>query len=630
MKSRLLLFFLFLTQSVFATHIAGGEITYKYVSKALNNDVTYAITLSLYMDCLNGNSTSIKSDSIAIINVFDAKTGNLISNLCKSVARQNPTRVSANNYKCLKNKPSQCLDMYVYKTNIVLPERANGYIITFERCCRNSAIVNIISPDKTGSTIWTEIKSESIIGKNSSPTFKLRPPIFLCINAPFNFDHSATDEDGDSLEYEMLTPYIGASMDSPRPDYSSAMSTLPVFPLTSNRLVQWLYPFSVNNEIGGNPILEVNKRTGKLTVTPDKSGLFVMGIKVKEFRKGVLIGETKRDYQFIVANCGFDLLSLFSAPKTNQIDSVVSFINKSFGATSYRWDFGDPSTNSDTSVAKSPTYVYSKPGDYKITLIAINSSCSDIYEYSITVNKCNSKAEFSTNNVCESDSVVFVNKSQDAIGYLWLFGDGQNSKSHTPKHKYKITSTKTYSVTLITLDKNGCSDSIIYPVTIHQNPNSNFSFALTGTQLVLKATEQGNSKYQWKFGNNDSTTTTTENCTFILTKPEQYKVCLKVTNNASCLSQTCKDITVSILSLSKPSSFRIYPNPNNGNFIIEFEKSNTEKSIEILDNIGQIVYKEELNRSMNKLDMNLADGVYVVKITSHEDIHIQRLLVSKK
>ena len=175
-------------------------MTYKYVSKAGNGNVTYAVKLVLYLDCKDGID-AIKTDATVFLNIFDAKTGTLLTNLCKEVNRQNPVRISTNPYKCIKNLPDVCVDMYVYETNMVLPKRTNGYIITFERCCRNNIISNINSPDITGATFWTEIKPEASIGKNNSPVFKARPPIFLCINAPFVFDHSATDADGDSLVY---------------------------------------------------------------------------------------------------------------------------------------------------------------------------------------------------------------------------------------------------------------------------------------------------------------------------------------------------------------------------------------------------------------------------------------------
>ncbi len=442
LKKGLILVFLFFTCGAYASHIVGGEITYKYISKASNEDVTYTVKLALYLDCLNGTPGSIASDATGLINVFDAKTGILLTNLCKAVNRQNPVSVSANPYKCIKNFPDVCVDMYVYETNMVLPKRANGYIITFERCCRNNIIANINNPGTTGATYWTEIKPESAIGKNSSPEFKARPPIYLCMNVPFTFDHKATDEDGDSLAYEIITPYLGASTNRSRPDYSNAGQGTPVFPLSGNRLIQWRNPYSVTDEMGGNPILEVDELTGRLTVTPDQSGQFVMGIKVKEFRKGVLIGETRRDYQFNVANCVFDVISVFYTAKTNCTNTSVLFTNQSSGATRYHWDFGESAINTDTSNQTSPTYIYTKAGIFKVTLIAFNAVCIDSFDYFITV-KDNIKVNLGKDTIfCQPTSFI-LNAGNSGSQFLWNTGQTTQTITVTQTGNYSVIVTNT-------------------------------------------------------------------------------------------------------------------------------------------------------------------------------------------
>ncbi len=438
MKTKLTLLFIFLTQWVNASHIFGGEITYKYISKAGNGSITYAVKLSLFLDCKDGNPSSIATDATAFINVFDAKTGSLIKSLCKTVTRQSPVKLSVNSYKCIKNSPDVCVDMYIYETNVVLPAQSNGYIVTFERCCRNAIIENINNPGNTGATYWTEIKTESINGKNSSPIFKSRPPIFLCLNAPFTFDHSATDEDGDSLVYEITTPYFGASTNRSRPDYNNAGSGTPVFPLTGNRLVQWKTPYNINDEMGGNPILEVDELTGRLTITPTKTGQFVIGIKVKEYRNGVFIGETKRDYQFNVSNCVFEVISNFipvnSATNVSSkllcTNAPVNFVNASSGAVRYHWDFGVTGLTNDTSNKASPTYLYPSAGTYKITLLAINTVCIDTFIYIVTVKEAFKVNLGSDTTYCQATT---LNIDAGNIGKQFLWNTGASTQSITVK-----------------------------------------------------------------------------------------------------------------------------------------------------------------------------------------------------
>jgi PKD repeat protein len=57
------------------------------------------------------------------------------------------------------------------------------------------------------------------------------------------------------------------------------------------------------------------------------------------------------------------------------------FTNNSSNANSYFWTFGD----GNTSTVANPTYMYSNPGTYNVTLYAINSVCGDTTAYNFTV-----------------------------------------------------------------------------------------------------------------------------------------------------------------------------------------------------------------------------------------------------
>lgn len=130
---------------------------------------------------------------------------------------------------------------------------------------------------------------------NSNATFDLFPPLFLCVNEPFSFDHSATDLDGDSLAYCLYNPYNGDN---------GAGALDPTFAgnIASFTPINWIGGFSTNNPLGGTPI-NLDPTTGLLTGTPTLIGQFVVGVKVKEYRNGVQISETLRDFQFNILNC---------------------------------------------------------------------------------------------------------------------------------------------------------------------------------------------------------------------------------------------------------------------------------------------------------------------------------------
>jgi PKD repeat protein len=371
LKQLLLVLLLCLFKPIYATHLVGGEMTYKYLGANV-----YEVKLSLFIDCYNGSTGAIASDATCNFAVFEGNTGNNIPSLCKSVQRDKPVRVSKTNYNCIKIAPNACVDAYDYVTQVTLPPRTGGYIISFQRCCRNGTLINIVSPLNTGGNFWTAVNDTTGVGYNTSPVFKNLPPNFLCANAPLTFDHSATDADGDSLVYEFFQPY-SSKTSNVRTDCSNN-ETPPFAKITYES------GYTFNNAIPSSPASSLDPKTGILRITPTMQGQFVVGIMVKEYRKGKLIGSTKRDYQFNVQNCVFETTSAFISPSIN-CNREVTLANNSKNATSYAWDFGDTSIRTDTSSAKVGYYKYKKAGVYLVTLKAFNGSCYDSISKWITV-----------------------------------------------------------------------------------------------------------------------------------------------------------------------------------------------------------------------------------------------------
>ena len=292
--------------------------------------------------------------------------------------------------------------------------------------------------------------------------------------------------------------------------------------------------------------------------------------------------------------------------------------------TIFHWNFN----NESPSYLENPSYLFTLSGTKKISLVLTSSNgCTDTIKKDVVI-KPQSKADFATNDVCETDSAVFINKSQDATGYLWKFGDGQNSKLQNPKHKFQISSTTTYNVTLVAQVTNGCSDSISKAITINKNPSSDFSYTYNGAKVDLKITKAGNA-YQWKFGTTDSAKTTATTYSHTIKSSDQTKVCLTATDISGCSSQTCKNVSVGILKLLKSNGFKLYPNPNNGSFTIEIENPSKDVSIEIFNLLGERVGRVEKVGKVNSLDLNLADGMFWVRVKNGDAVWNQKVFLSK-
>jgi len=402
-----------------STHIVGGEMGYKYLGSN-----QYRIRLDLYIDCQNGNPQAISSDATAYIGVFNGQTRNMLGGYPKQISRQGPKRVVKTNYNCIVQAPNACVDQYWYEVTFTLPPITGGYYISFQRCCRNGSINNLVDPGGTGANYWTLIPDARTLSnkkENNSAVFKELPPNFLCTNTPLKFDHSALDVDGDSLVYELFRPFTGGTSNAPRPD-QGANGDLQMPPFSQ---ITWGAGYIDTNPINGNPPLQIDSKTGYLTLTPTKTGQFVVGILVKEYRKGQLIGTTRRDYQFNVQSCVIDVVASYFVP-TFICGYKYKFQNKSSSAQRYHWDFGIDSLKSDTSNLPSPTYTFPHAGKFRVKLYAYKNKCLDSFLAYVTVVEPLKPKLPADTIICPGGSVKLKSNIK-AEAYKWSTGQTTDS-----------------------------------------------------------------------------------------------------------------------------------------------------------------------------------------------------------
>jgi PKD repeat protein len=275
--------------------------------------------------------------------------------------------------------------------------------------------------------------------------------------------------------------------------------------------------------------------------------------------------------------------------------------------------------------------VYVQYGEYTVRLITFYDNKSDTITE--VVRFVNPKPNFTASDVCENDTVKFFDKSSVSVGKLdlyWKFGDGQYSILRSPSHFYQISGvSKTYNVTLVAKMADGCADSITRPVTVNANPKSDFNFTINQNTVDFKPLQPGNTTYQWNLGNGDSALT--KDVTYVYPKSGKYSVCLKTINAANCNSKTCKEVSIAlgISNTVRQLGFKIYPNPNSGSFTIEKAKNKEIATIEITNQIGQILHKAELSDHLNTIDLNLNNGVYLIRMTIGENSLYERIVVNK-
>ena len=273
-----------------ATHIVGGEMDLQYLSGD-----SYQLTLNLYFDAVRGSPAALDNELTA--SIFDKATNRQLATLVLPLISN--TFVSYTNPACAVG--DLITKQIIYRAVVSLPAGtyggAQGYYVAVERCCRNVTIGNIVSPGAAAQTFYLEFPAVVRGGqpfRDSTP--RIFPPLadYACLGELFTYDFGGQDPDGDSLVYDMVTPLNGhATATTPKPDPLAA----PYVPIS------WNAGLGVLNQIPGSPALTIGARTGRLQVRPSRTGLFVFGVRCQEFRRGVKLGETRRDFQLQVLAC---------------------------------------------------------------------------------------------------------------------------------------------------------------------------------------------------------------------------------------------------------------------------------------------------------------------------------------
>ena len=198
----------FLPLNVEATHIVGGNMTYR----CLGGD-QYEVTLTFRRDCENG-ADDAPLDDPATFGIFD-RFGALQTTLGDELGRtfvpietRQVILADLNEDCVIGNTGNLCVEEAIYRDTLTLPFNKLGYFISYQRCCRNIILNNIDNPLQVGATYHTFIGIEALEECNSQPVFNEWAEIFACQDQPFVFDHSGVDPDGDEIVYSLCTPSL--------------------------------------------------------------------------------------------------------------------------------------------------------------------------------------------------------------------------------------------------------------------------------------------------------------------------------------------------------------------------------------------------------------------------------------
>ncbi len=533
MKKQFIVFFILLALVLpaLAKHIAGGEMSYTYLrSNSLNTRGVYRITLKLYRDC---HSDGAELDAAARITIYPKGSNFFVFN--KDIDQDSVKTVSLSKPDaCINNPPEICYQIAYYNVEVELDFLPNGYVVSYQRCCRVESIFNIFRSEDVGVTYTTNIPGTADVANgptNSTPVFNTSDTVIICSNNYFTYDFGATDADKDQLEFKFANAFDGGTKDWPMPDTANAP------PYSS---VQYNFGFSPQSPLGSN--VTIDPLTGIISGVAPVQGVYALTVAVIERRNGKLINVHRKDLHLQVSNCTIAKAEL-NANYINCEGSTLNFQNLSNSPLikSYNWDFGVSTAVDDTSIIATPSYTFSAPGEYTIRLITNKSlKCSDT-AYATAKIWPGFLANFNPLQTCVGVPFVFEDASQTVYGTLnkwhWDFGDAavNSDTSLLRSPSYIFTAKGKYDVTLIAGNDKGCLDTLVKSILVDDKPYLKISgdTIMCTQDGALRLNAIGTGNYLWT-GDNIIGSSTVQNPLVSPTLPTRYNVTL--TQAPGCIS----------------------------------------------------------------------------------------------
>ncbi len=493
MKPLVLIFFYCLS-CLFADakHITGGEMIYDYLGAgSAANSRSYRVTLRLFRDenCFN----CAAMPPTVIIGVFNNDNSQVVTNLTLSLSSSSQLPLNTLP-SCITNPPTLTYTVGFYSFEIELPYNNTGYTAAYQTCCRIDDIANI--PNSVGATYTTVIPGSNELASDtdSSPRFSQGISV-VCYNKPFTLDFSATDPDGNVLEYSLCDAYSAGGVSNASPVNPSA----PPY-----GTIIYINGYSGASPLGGQAT--INPQTGIISGIAPDAGKYVVSVCVNSYNRatGKFIATHRKDFIITVAPCDFAGAQLL--PSYISCDgSTFTFdnLNTSPLNVSFLWDFGD----GNTSTQQSPTHTYLVPGVYKLKLVVNpGGSCSDSTSSPLSVFPGFFPAFTNNAPMCKGLPVQFTDMTTLNHGsvnfWKWDFGlpaiATDTSRIKSPTFTYATPGA--YNVSLIVGSDKGCRDTLFKTIDIVDRPQfsvSNDTLICSIDTLQLKAIGSSSGSVTW-------------------------------------------------------------------------------------------------------------------------------------
>jgi PKD repeat protein len=301
---------------------------------------------------------------------------------------------------------------------------------------------------------------------------------------------------------------------------------------------------------------------------------------------------------------------------------------------SWHWDFGDGGISNE----QNPQYFFTQSGDKDVKL-TIGLVTGSYYKTKKVIVKPKPAVQFAFEPVSEGGEIMTFENQTDTFGisiaeWKWDFGDdnvfvGKNP----PQHGYLTTGN--YAVQLSVMSSNGCSDSIAKdiqvcygllrkPELLAYGPNTWYLVCSNDTALYYKWYYNGN-----QLLNQNSYILVTDN------KMGEYQVAISSDDECYISSDMVSIPITGVFAIETNEFIRIFPNPNDGYFVIHVLNGvMSHYNYRLIDIQGKEIasgmIKSENNKGILFRYDHIKDGIYIIEIYNDRTRVYSGKIVTKK
>ena len=288
----LLLLTLTLSVPAEAFHIMGGEITWE-----CNRNGEYIFRVKIYRDCCQRCPNLF---FVSGISVYNNPNLNFIPITQASSVDISPECVDpALQLSCSANSLG-AVEEFIYESlpiTLTGSPPPQGWVFSWEQCCRNTTISNIINPGSWGQSLRAVMDPYTLPGATSpidasncydnSPDFLARPATSLCAGYFVTMNPLGSDRDLDSLYFDWAPTLNETQIPGSWPPAAVSFA--------SGYAFDDPYPGPAQNP--NNTGASIDHESGAISMLNYTAGNFVSCIKIESWRCGQKISEVFRDHQ---------------------------------------------------------------------------------------------------------------------------------------------------------------------------------------------------------------------------------------------------------------------------------------------------------------------------------------------